>query len=702
GATATMTATSGGSTTTLTNSSGGTYTKAHLVPGTYTLTVTAPGYAAMTTQTGIVIAAGVSHADLAGTVTATPGSITGTVTDSLTSLPLSGVTVTANFSGTTARTATTNGSGVYTINGLEPATWLVGYTLTNYGPLNTSVGVTRAAASTANAVLVQLGERVDGLTYGYATDPLVITSSTDNPQALLAGVNVEITGGAPGFTATSMVTGADGAYSFGDIKAGSYTITFTHDKYKTVARSLTTVVAGHSNSSDSLIAHSGTATVTVKDLELGATPGLVSTASIQLAGVRLASPRTGTSAADGTVTFSSVPPGSYTVSLVTPPSGYLASAATVPLTMGLSSGIDATVLLGSGTAAADYPISKAVSLDVTVSGLVNGDTASIAVTWPGGTATPQVVGNSIAHFTGLPPGQPFTVQGTKANYTGGAGSSVAVTLGGLGTATAVMVPVKAHVEVLVTGLLGTDTTTVTLDGVTSPTPLHAGDSYTFTNVTPGIFQALTFSNTDYTGTPSNVGTPLAGADLTGANKITLALTPKAGSLNVTVNGLFTTDTAHVTVEWSGGSSEADTASGVAHVTGIKAGEPLTIKVNSPTNYTGGADVPVAALLANQQDRAEATSVTHHTATLTVTVAGIDDIGHPTDVANIVISYAGGPNITRNGVGNGPAAPFTVPAGILLTITVSPGTPYAGATTTPDSTTTTIVSGGSDSKTLTLT
>ncbi|MCU1483326.1 MAG: putative invasin, partial [Actinomycetia bacterium] len=674
GATATMTATSGGTTTTLTAPGGvATYTAAHVVPGTYTLSVTAPGYTAMTSQTGIVIAAGVTHAALAGTLTAIPGSITGTVTESLNDNPLNNVLVTATSVIAPARTATatTNASGVYSIAGLEPGAWSVAFSLATYGPLNLpSVTVVRNAASTADAVLVQLGEHITGTLKGYDADPITITSN--NPSSNLAGALVSIT--RSGYVATA-TTDVNGAYEFADIPANTYTLSFAHDNYKTLTltNGLTTSVAGASNrTGDSLIAHTGTATITVKDLEL--TPGLVATATIRVSGNHLASPLTDTSGADGVTTFE-LPPGSYTASLATPPPGYLATAPTVPIAMGPSPGITATATLGSGTSSDTFPISKAVSVDVTVAGLTGSDTADLAITWPGGTATATGV-STHALFDELPPNKAFTIQATNAKYTGGATSAGPLFLGDSVNATATLIPKPGTVEVQVDGLINGNKTKVTLDGVQS-TDISDGGTYTFTNVRAGATLNVTYSNDDYVGAPLTIPALLAEENRTDSGTghtglVNLTTAAKDGSVAVTVSGLLYGETATLTLTGANPRVINNVTNGVTTVANLTADAANTFTLTA-ANYTNPVGTSVT-LLANENTPARPISIalTRETGSIDVT-AGPPGLTATAAVTATVTWNAGAFSATGNGTGPGVITVSGLPSGVPLTITLtSPG------------------------------
>ncbi len=72
------------------------------------------------------------NVDLNGTATPPPGSLTGTVTDSATGLPLSNVTVTVTDSIPSTHSASTDGNGTYTITGLAAGSFTATFEKTGY------------------------------------------------------------------------------------------------------------------------------------------------------------------------------------------------------------------------------------------------------------------------------------------------------------------------------------------------------------------------------------------------------------------------------------------------------------------------------------------------------------------------------------------------------------------------------------------
>lgn len=132
-----------------TTDSNGDYVLADLEPGEATATVTKSGYSQL--QSTVSLLADTATTYNAGLTGNNIGSITGTVTDEGTAAPVSGVTV--SYSG---GTATTNGSGVYTLSGVAADTYTVTVTKTGYVTKTASVTVTAGQSTTQDFAMPQL------------------------------------------------------------------------------------------------------------------------------------------------------------------------------------------------------------------------------------------------------------------------------------------------------------------------------------------------------------------------------------------------------------------------------------------------------------------------------------------------------------------------------------------------------------------
>jgi hypothetical protein len=122
-------------------------------PGSYTVTFTLPGYISQTVAVNLT-----SSGSAAGVNAVLPsgvGVVTGTVTSSTTSDPLSGVTVSLT-DGTAVKTTQTSSSppGGYTVSGLTPASYSVTFSLPGYQSQTALVQVTPAGTVTQPIALV--------------------------------------------------------------------------------------------------------------------------------------------------------------------------------------------------------------------------------------------------------------------------------------------------------------------------------------------------------------------------------------------------------------------------------------------------------------------------------------------------------------------------------------------------------------------
>jgi YD repeat-containing protein len=146
-----------------TTNTSGVYSIANLAAGNYDVKFSATSY-------GTAFVNGVS-VSIGGTTTqnaslATPGGVTGQITQAGGSSAIVGATVATHQGSESVGSATTDGSGNYTIAGLAPGTYAVQATAAGYVPQSqTSVSVTSGTNATANLALSAQG--TDAITYAY-------------------------------------------------------------------------------------------------------------------------------------------------------------------------------------------------------------------------------------------------------------------------------------------------------------------------------------------------------------------------------------------------------------------------------------------------------------------------------------------------------------------------------------------------------
>jgi hypothetical protein len=286
-----------GSTTpiaTVTSDASGAYTVPNLpAPGTYDLSFQAPGYQVASDTEDL----DGGEARVASTITlsAGPGTLSGTVTDGTN--PLGGVTIMANSQGQTitSATPTTGAIGQFTIPNLAtPATYLLTFAKTGFGTVTIAEHLGPGQQLTNIAVAMAGGA---GLVSGTVTSP--------TGQAL-GGVTVTVAGGQAPVTTQTLTAGRVGFYELSGLATpGTYTLTFSLGGFQneTVGVDLTSSGSA-SNVNVTLPIQSGTISGTVKG------------PSGPLTGVAV-SMTDGTAPVRSTVSSSS-PPGGFTITGLAP------------------------------------------------------------------------------------------------------------------------------------------------------------------------------------------------------------------------------------------------------------------------------------------------------------------------------------------------------------------------------------------------
>jgi PKD repeat protein len=210
---------------TATSGADGAYTLASVPPGSYTVTASAPGYQP-TTVTGVTVASGtVTSLDLP--LTAEPGTVAGTVRDSIFAQPIAGVTVSGG-----GESAQTDGSGHYALSLPGGSGYALTASARGYG-LGTASGVSVTPNQTT--------------TLDFSLDPLSGTlqgTVKDGMSAApVAGAVVSIAG----LTVTS---DAQGHYAVGDLLTGTYTMGVTAAGYQALTLTGISVFGGETTTLD--------------------------------------------------------------------------------------------------------------------------------------------------------------------------------------------------------------------------------------------------------------------------------------------------------------------------------------------------------------------------------------------------------------------------------------------------------------------
>src|ERR1019366_7602884 len=273
---------------TTTNSSG-IYTLSSLTEGSYQVTVSKSGYATLTQPYSVGPGQGVTGANFA--LTPANGSISGTVTDSVTSQAVVGATVTCTGSPTC--TGTTTGSGdAYTLSNLVDGTYMVQVAFSGY---QTQSQPDTVASGSAPPLPFSLNPNPGSIT-GTVTD-----SVTGSP---ISGAGVSCTGCTPTSTAV------DGTYTLSNLTEGSYTVTFAANQYGSQSPNVSVSPGGTTTESPVLVPNTGSISGVVSDSVSGHP---ISSASVSCTGMPAC---TGTTTgSDGSYLLSPLTEGNYSVTV---------------------------------------------------------------------------------------------------------------------------------------------------------------------------------------------------------------------------------------------------------------------------------------------------------------------------------------------------------------------------------------------------
>jgi hypothetical protein len=287
-----------GSTST-TTASNGTYTLSNVAHGTFEVTASAPGYAAHSTSNVVVTSGGNTPESFA--LVPNPGSISGTVTDSVSAAPIAGATVCTGTDATCAtftHKTTTASDGTYSFSGLTEGSYQVNVVAANYVSQSvTNVGVTPGGTATKNVALVPNPGSITG----------TVKDSVSSTPISGATVCISTSGTC---TATTTTTNGVGVYTLTLITEGSYQVTASAIGFSSLSATVP-VAPGTATTQDfSLVAGPGTISGTVTDSVTGLPIG---SATVCISTSGTCGSTTTTTAGDGTYTLSNVAPGTYEV-----------------------------------------------------------------------------------------------------------------------------------------------------------------------------------------------------------------------------------------------------------------------------------------------------------------------------------------------------------------------------------------------------
>ena len=482
-----------GSTSTTTGSNG-TYALSNVAHGTFEVTASAPGYAAHSTSNVVVTSGGNTPESFA--LVPNPGSITGTVTDFVTSLPLANATVCTGTDATCAtftNKTTTASNGTYTLSGLTEGSYQVNVVATNYQSQSvTNVSVTPGGTTSKNFALVPNPGSISGtVTDAFTTFPIAnatVCTGTDDTCATFS---------------SKTTTASDGTYTLSGLTEGSYQVNVVAVPYASQTATNVSVTPGGSTSKNfALVPGPGTISGTVTD-SVTALPIGGATVCISTSGV--CGSTTTTTVGDGTYTLNNVAPGSYQVTASATAYVTQSTITNVVVTTGSTTTQDFQLVPNPGSIGGTVTdsVSTAPIAGATVC------TGTDATCSPGANTTTTGV-NGTYNMSGLTEGA-YQVNVVATNYVSQTADTVNVAPGATTTQDFAVVPMAGAIS-------GTVTDSVThvglfpamvsytgpgnSSGTTNTTDVN-GD-YTLTLLPEGSYQ-VTASATNYTPQTLTVG-----------------------------------------------------------------------------------------------------------------------------------------------------------------------------------------------------
>ncbi len=570
----------------------GSYTFTSVTPGSYTVVETDPSGYVSTTSNAVPVSVAAGGAATANFGDQQVGTVSGVVfndpngngVQDAGELGIGGVTVQLKTGAVVVATTTTAGDGSYSFTSVTPGSYTVQETDPS-GYVSTMSNTVAVSVAPGGAATATFGDQQVGTVSGTVFNDPNGNGTQDPGELGIGGVTVQLKSGST--VVASTTTAGDGSYTFTSVTPGSYTVQET-DPSGYVSTTNNTVPVS--------VAAGGAATATFGDQQVGTVSGVVfndpngngtqDPGELGIGGVtvQLKSGSTvvasTTTAGDGSYSFTSVTPGSYTVQ-ETDPSGYVSTTSnTVPVSV--APGGAATANFGDQLVAPHLTLAKSDTPDPVPAG------GQIVYTIQfGNTGSADATGVVITD--GVPVGTTFVSATGGGTYNGGT-NTVTWNIGTVAAGTSGSVSLTVQVGLGVpNGTVIVNTASMTASNASAPPNTVAS--------TVAVAPVLTFQKTDtpdpvraggqivYTISFSNTGN----GDATGV-VITDVVPANATFVSATGGGTYNGGTN--TVTWNIGTVAAGTSGSVSLTVQVGLGVPNgTVIVNTASMAASNASAP---------------------------------------------------------------------------------------------------------------
>lgn len=276
---------------TLTTDGSGNFSSDGLAPGSYTITASASTYQSATS--GAIVVANTSSI-VNFHLVSQPGSISGTIIDAISLLPIPGSIVTVSSGNVNIASTITALDGSYTIAGLAPGLYIVAATSLNYQTITQGANVQALVTTNVNLSL----QPQPGSLSGQIIDSVTLLG--------ISGASVDVSKN--NVIISSILTDSNGFYSATGLAPGAYTVSVHATNYQNSVKGA--LVISNTNSTLDVVLQSSPGTITGQVIDLSSNPLSGAFISLFSNNVLLL---TQVSDAQGNFTIENLAPGNYSV-----------------------------------------------------------------------------------------------------------------------------------------------------------------------------------------------------------------------------------------------------------------------------------------------------------------------------------------------------------------------------------------------------